>query len=175
MFKLTLIIITFFSVGGYLYYSGKDVDTDHEDEDLEASFEEEVQGASKSILAEEKLHQAFEKILEKKAEDERAPSSDDSQEETPPDEVIDSYTYANVSESDFESEFEELSATEREKMIQNLKFEIGQDEKLLEQMENDQRSGLNITEADIAAITQRTENKKIKLEIFISKMNSRGE
>jgi hypothetical protein len=56
-----------------------------------------------------------------------------------------------------------------------LRFEISQDERLLEQMEIDQSNGLNITEADIAAITQRTENKKMKLDTFTSMMNAHEE
>lgn len=180
MYKFIFGLVIFFSIGSYLYFSDSKTNSDTQDYQDESNEFTDAD-TSKNILKEKSLHQAFEKILEKKANEGREIASDESlgavktsdgeSSSVESVEVIDSFS-SEQSHQNFEQDFAEMSDKEKESMYQNLQFEINQDEMLLNQMETDQRNGLNITEADIAAITQRTEIKKAKLETLKSMMNS---
>jgi hypothetical protein len=180
MFKAVL-LITILCTGGYFYYSSDESTDDLEAEGMVSDEEAETSQKKTNILAEKNLHEAFEKILEKKEQERleearKIASEEEAVEETPPDEVIDSYTYNNnLSEEEYAQEYDNMNDMQKENSIKQLQFEISSDTKLIEQMETDQKQGLNITDNDIAAVTQRTENKKYKLEAYIMRRDAHKE
>lgn len=180
MFKAVL-FFTILCTGGYFYYSSSGTTDGSGIEDI-VSKEDGIRSENKSnIFVEKNLHDSFEKILDKKEQDRleearKIASEEEAIEETPPDEVIDSYTYNNtLSDVEYAEEYDNMNDMQKENSIKQLQFEISSDTKLIEQMEIDQKQGLNITDNDIAAIAQRTENKKYKLETYLLRRNTHKE
>jgi hypothetical protein len=171
MFKLVIILILFFSFSGYVFFFEKNIDRSNENQNLEASYEEDNPDTTKIILAKKELHQAFEKILEKKAGGSRSPAAVDSNKTIQPDDVIDKSSYSIVSDLELEAEFEEMGEIEKKSLIQNLRFEIEQNERLLAQLENDHENGINVVTSEATTIAKDTENMKMRLEAYSAKIN----
>jgi len=124
-----------------------------------------------NIFKEKELHQAMKKIMEKKKEMDRQPTSDTALSADFEEDLNLKIDQEIGPDEDYVAQAQQLSHEQLKSSIAQLELEIEADEILIEQMELDKHEGLSISNDDIERIVKRAEHKKEKLDIFINQFS----